>query len=157
MPLRTIEQTPSAHYYPLLIKNLLRTPAIYSPNQDIVYRDRLRYNYLTLANRVSQLANALEHMGVKQGDTVGVMDWDSHRYLECFFAVPMMGAVLHTINIRLSPEQLIYTLNHAEDDVILVNADFLPLLESVKDQFVSLRKIYTPYRWRQSDRDHLKY
>jgi len=141
MPLRKIEQSPSAYDYPLLIKNLLRTPAIYSPSQDIVYRDRLRYNYLTLTKRVSQLAGALETMGVKQGDTVGVMDWDSHRYLECFFAVPMMGAVLHTINIRLSPEQLIYTINHAEDDVILVNADFLPLLESVKDQFTSLRKI----------------
>ena len=141
MPLRTIEQTPSAHYYPLLIKNLLRTPVMYSPNQEIVYRDKIRYNYLTLTKRVSQLARALEKLGVKQGDTVGVMDWDSHRYLECFFAIPMMGAVLHTINIRLSPEQLIYTINHAEDDVILVNADFLPLLESVKDQFVSLRKI----------------
>ena len=72
---------------------------------------------------------------------MGVMDWDSHRYLECFFAVPMMGAVLHTINIRLSPEQLIYTINHAEDNVILVNADFVPLLESVKDKFTTVRKI----------------
>ena len=57
------------------------------------------------------------------------MDWDSHRYLECFFAVPMMGAVLHTVNVRLSPEQILYTINHAEDDVLLVNAEFLPILE----------------------------
>ena len=52
---------------------------------------------------------------------MAVMDWDSHRYLECFFAVPMIGAVLHTINVRLSPDQVLYTIDHAEDDVILVH------------------------------------
>src|SRR6185436_5407576 len=56
----------------------------------------------------------------------------SHRCLECFFAVPMMGAVLHTVNVRISPEQVLYTINHAEDDVILVNAEFLPLLEAIR-------------------------
>ena len=89
----------------------------------------MRYDYATLGERVGRLASALTALGVRPGDTVGVMDWDSHRYLECFFAVPMMGAVLHTVNIRLSPEQMLYTINHAEDDVILVNAEFLPLLE----------------------------
>jgi fatty-acyl-CoA synthase len=59
----------------------------------------------------------------------GVMDWDSHRYLECFFAVPMIGAVLHTVNVRLSPEQMLYTMNHAEDRFVLVMSDFLPLVE----------------------------
>ena len=141
MATKTIERTPSAHSYPLLIKNLLRTPLIYSPDKEIVYRDQMRYDYLTFSQRVSQLANALENLGVRQGDTVAVMDWDSHRYLECFFGVPMMGAVLHTINIRLSPEQLIYTINHAEDDFILVNAEFLPLLEAVKDKFKTVKKI----------------
>jgi len=141
MPLRKIDPTPSAYSYPLLIKNLLETPLIHAPNQEIVYRDKLRYDYRTLRNRISQLANTLERLGVKQGDTVAVMDWDSHRYLECFFAIPMMGAVLHTINIRLSPEQLVYTINHAEDNIILANADFLPLLEAVKDQFATVRKI----------------
>jgi fatty-acyl-CoA synthase len=68
---------------------------------------------------------------VKPGHTVAVMDWDSLRYLECFFAVPMMGAILHTVNVRLSPEQILYTINHAEDDVIFVNSDFLPVLESI--------------------------
>ena len=62
------------------------------------------------------------------------MDWDSHRYLECFFAVPMMGAVLHTVNVRISPEQVLYTINHAADDVILVNAEFLPLVEAIRDK-----------------------
>ncbi|HAO57259.1 MAG TPA: long-chain fatty acid--CoA ligase, partial [Alphaproteobacteria bacterium] len=59
------------------------------------------------------------------------MDWDTHRYFECFFAVPMLGAVLHTVNIRLAPAQIAYTIDHAEDDVILVHADFLPLMEEV--------------------------
>ena len=124
MPAKPIHRTPSAYSYQLLIKNILTTPLIYAPKQEIVYRDRLRYDYETFFKRVTRLAGMLQQQGVQPGDTVAIMDWDSHRYLECFFAVPMMGAVLHTINIRLSPEQLIYTINHAEDDVILVNAEF---------------------------------
>jgi fatty-acyl-CoA synthase len=138
---RLINPTPSAHAYPLLIKNLLDTPLIYSPDQEIVYRDQHRYTYKTFSRRVKQLAAMLENLDVRPGDTVAVMDWDSHRYLECFFAVPMMGAVLHTINIRLTPEQLIYTINHAEDDVILVNTEFVPLLASVKDRFDTVKKV----------------
>ena len=141
MPAKPIHRTPSAYSYQLLIKNILTTPLIYSPNQEIVYRDRLRYDYETFFNRVTRLAGMLQQQGVQPGDTVAIMDWDSHRYLEGFFAVPMMGAVLHTINIRLSTEQLIYTINHAEDDVILVNAEFLRLLEEVKDQFKTVKKI----------------
>ena len=141
MPAKLIQPTPSAYGFPLLIKNLLRTPLIYSPKQEIVYRDKMRYTYTDLGRRISQLANGLKNLGVEPGSTVAVMDWDSHRYLECFFGVPMMGAVLHTINIRLSPEQLIYTINHAEDDIILVNEEFLPMLEAVKDQFSTVKKI----------------
>jgi fatty-acyl-CoA synthase len=138
---KIIDPTPSAYHYRLLIKHFLQTPMIYSPDQEIIYRDRMRYTYAAFAKRIHRLANALKDLGVEPGDTVAVMDWDSHRYLECFFAVPMMGAVLHTINIRLSPDQLIYTINHAQDDVILVNSDFLPLIESVKDQFATPKKI----------------
>jgi fatty-acyl-CoA synthase len=105
--------------------------------------------YSTLAERVNRLASALDALGVKPGATVAMMDWDSHRYLECFFAVPMMGAVLHTVNVRISPEQMLYTINHAADDVILVNAEFLPLLETIRDQirpgvrFVLINDAYT--------------
>ena len=127
MPVRIVTETPSAYTYPLLIKNLLKPAMTYAPDQEVVYRNESRYTYRTLAKRVAKLANALGDMGVTAGDTVAVMDWDSPRYLECYFAVPMIGAVLHTINIRLSPEQLIYTINHAEDDVIIVHQDFLPL------------------------------
>jgi fatty-acyl-CoA synthase len=69
------------------------------------------------------------------------MDWDTTRYLECFFAVPMMGAVLHTINVRLSPEQILYTINHAEDDIILVNSEFLPLLEQIWERVEPGKKL----------------
>jgi len=141
MTVRLIPQTPSAYGFPLLIKNILRNPLIYYPDREIIYRDKMKYTYVELDRRVKRLANALTALGVKQGDTVAMMDWDSHRYLECFFAVPMMGAVLHTINIRLSPEQLIYTINHAEDDVILVNKEFLPLLAAVQDQMKTVKKI----------------
>jgi len=134
-----IERTASAYTYPLLIKNLLAYPVVDNPNQEIVYRDQLRFDYRTLRERICRLANALTDLGVKPGDTVAVMDWDSHRYLECFFAVPMIGAVLHTINVRLSPEQILYTIDHAEDDVILVHSDFLPILEGIKGRIDTVR------------------
>ncbi|MBW2511303.1 MAG: fatty acid--CoA ligase, partial [Deltaproteobacteria bacterium] len=127
-----IERTASAYTYPLLIKNLLAYPVVDNPDHEIVYRDLLRFDYRTLRERICRLANMLTGLGVKPGDTVAVMDWDSHRYLECFFAVPMIGAVLHTINVRLSPDQILYTIDHAEDDVILIHQDFLPILEAIK-------------------------
>ena len=127
---RKIVQTPSAYSYPLLLKQLLHTPIVYAPDQEIVYRDKLRYTYRDLYNRINRLASGLASLGVEPGETVAVLDWDSHRYLECFFAVPMMGAILHTVNIRLSPEQILFTMNHAEDKVVLVHEDFLPVVEA---------------------------
>ena len=138
---KLIARTPSAYYYPLLIKNLLANPVRQFPDQEIVYGDFKRQTYHDLGERVSRLASGLAGLGVRRGDTVAVMDWDSHRYLECFFAVPMMGAVLHTVNIRLSPEQILYTINHAEDDVILVNTEFLPILEAIRDRIEPVKKL----------------
>lgn len=135
-----IDPTTSAYAYPLLIKQLLHTPLCHAPEQEIVYRDLKRLSYRQLHERIGRLASGLAWLGVKLGDTVGVMDWDSHRYLECFFAVPMMGAVLQTVNIRLSPDQVLYTLNHASPTVLLVNADFLPMLGTIKSQLTSVRK-----------------
>jgi len=128
------------HDYQLLIKQLLVTPLVNAPNQEIVYRDLKRYDYRTLNERIGRLANGLASLGVGFGDTVAVMDWDSHRYLECFFAVPMMGAVLQTVNVRLNPEQVLYTLNHAGPKVVLVNAEFLPMLEGIKDKLETVQK-----------------
>jgi len=135
-----IQRTASAYTYPLLIKNLLQAPAVNDPQQEIVYRDQARFTYAEFRQRVCKLANALTEIGVKPGDTVAVMDWDSHRYLECFYAVPMLGAVLHTVNIRLSPEQILYTIDHAEDDFILVNEEFLPILEQIKGRIDTVKE-----------------
>ena len=147
-----IQRTASAYTYPLLIKNLFLAPAVDRPDQEIVYRDQMRTTYRDFRQRVHRLANALTTLGVKPGDTVAVMDWDSHRYLECFFAVPMLGAILHTINVRLSPEQILYTIDHAEDDYLLLNDEFLPVIEQVKGridtvrQFVLLTDLDSPPR-----------
>src|SRR5437588_13041270 len=106
-----IQHTPSAYDYPLLIKHLLHTPLATAPDQEIVYRDLSRYSYRTLRQRIGRLATGLAALRVKPGDTVAVMDCDSHRYLECYFAIPMMGAVLAMINIHLSPHLVRYTRN----------------------------------------------
>src|SRR5262245_2931343 len=134
-----IERTPSAYGYPLLVKHLLHTALATAPTQEIVYRDLKRYDYRTLRERIGQLAGALSRLGVGSGQTVAVMDWDSHRYLECYFAVPMMGAVLQTVNVRLSAEQILYTLNHAGPTALLIHADFLPVLEEIKDRIESVK------------------
>jgi len=135
-----IEKTKSAYAYPLLIKQLFEAPLANHPDQEIVYRDQLTITYSTWKERVHRLAGALAAIGVTEGSTVAVMDWDSHRYLEAYYAIPMMGAVLHTINVRLSPEQMVYTIDHAEDDVIICHTEFLPLLESIRGRIAEGRK-----------------
>jgi len=134
MTASAITRTPSAHDAPLSIGSLLARGVAAAPSQEIVYGDKRRHTYRTLDERVRRLASALAALGVKPGATVAMMDWDSHRYLECFFAVPMMGAVLHTVNVRISPDQILHTINHAQDDVILVNAEFLPLIDAIRDR-----------------------
>jgi len=136
-----LEPAASAYDYPLLIRQLLHTPLTQTPEQEIVYRNQQRIDYATFGRRIEKLAAGLTALGIKAGDTVAVMDWDSHRYLECFFAVPMMGAVLHTINIRLSPGQILYTINHAEDDLILVHSDFMPIIEQIKGEIAKDTRI----------------
>ena len=121
--------------YPLTLDHLLHTPLTCSPSREIVDGSRSRLDYRELRRRIGRLAAGLASLGVKPGATVAVMDWDSSRYLECFFAIPMMGAVLHTINVRLSPEQILYTINHAEDDVIILHEDFLALIEQIRGRF----------------------
>ncbi|MCG8392480.1 MAG: fatty acid--CoA ligase, partial [Pseudomonadales bacterium] len=128
-----IQRTASAVEPPLLIKDLLEAGVRKAPNQTISYNGR-DFTYTEFAERVHRLAGVLADQGIKPGDTVAVMDWDTNRYLEAFFAIPMMGAVLHTVNVRLSPEQILYTINHAKDDAILVNSEFLPILEELKDR-----------------------
>lgn len=137
---RIIAPTQAAHAAPLLIKQLLLSGRRYEASREIVYRDLRRYSYDTLNERIARLANVLTTAGVKAGDTVAVMDWDSHRYLECMFAIPMFGAVVHTLNVRLSAEQILYTMNHAQDRFVLVNSDFVPLYQSIAAQLTTVEK-----------------
>jgi fatty-acyl-CoA synthase len=138
---RLIAAAKAAYSYPLLIKQLLRAPMGYWPNQEIVYRDQKRMTYADLRNRIGRLASALTALGVRPGDTVGVLDWDSHRFLEAFFAIPMMGAIMQTVNIRLSSEQIVYTINHAGPTVLLVNDEFADLVKSVMPQLTKVRTL----------------
>ncbi len=149
-------QPGETYHYPLIIKKLLNTPLIYSPDREIVYDDRNRYNYRTLNERINRLAGGLEKFGVTKGDVVAVFDYDSHRYLECFFAIPMMGAVLQTVNWRLSVDQILYTLNHAEAKVIIIHTDFLPILENIKDELETIQKVIIIEGHNDTAEDRLK-
>lgn len=131
-----VVSTPSAYAYPLLVKQLLINAMSLHGDQEISYRGDMRYSYRDFHRRLGRLANTLGALGVRHGSTVAVMDWDSHRYLECYFGVPMMGATLFTVNVRLSPQQILYTLNDAGADVVLVHPDFVPVLEQIRDGLV---------------------
>src|ERR1700727_2293837 len=137
---RKIAVAPSAYSYPLLIKQLLHAPLAQTAHKEIVYRDIRRLTYLELRDRIGRLASALQKIGVRPGDSVGVLDWDSNRFLEAFFAIPMMGMVLQTVNVRLSPEQIAYTIDHAGSSTLLVNDEFVDLVQSILQQ---LRKVKT--------------
>lgn len=129
-----------AYYdYQLQLKKLLEYPVMRTPDKEIVYRDQARYTYEDIYERVQRLANALENIGVEKGDTISVLDWDSNRYLESYFAIPSMGCTLHMVNVRYSEENLIYTMKHAEDDYVLVFEDFLPMVEKYKDELESVK------------------
>lgn len=141
MAIRLADIAPEAYRYPLLIGQLLHTPLATAPRQLIVYRDRRRQTYLETRARIGRLAASLRRLGVLPGQTVAILDWDSHRYLECFFAVPMMGAVLQTVNVRLAASQVAYTMAHAEAGIALVHRDFVPLIEEIRDSLPRLRTV----------------
>ncbi len=134
-----IERTPSAYDFQLLIKQLLTPALARASDKEIVYAEKVRYDYPGLNRRIARLANVLVGAGAAPGKTVAVMDWDSHRYFESYFAIPCLGCVMQTVNVRLSPEQILYTLNHARAEIILVNTDFLPVLESIYDKLETAR------------------
>ena len=141
MKIKKLPPVSASGEFPLLIKSLLNYSLMLEPEREIVYKDLVRYNYHRFNERVRRLSNVLLRLGLDGGETVAVMDYDSHRYLECYFAVPMTGNVLHTINWRLSPAQILYTINHAEDVVLVVNEDFLPLIGKFSGQMATVRHI----------------
>ncbi len=127
--------------YQLTLKSLLSKPLVNCPDREIVFAHKSRHTYKTLNQRIHRLASGLSSMGITSGDTVAVFDYDSHRYLECFFAIPMMGAILQTINWRLSPEQIAYTIIHSEAKYIIIHQDFLPVFTKIQDQLKEIRSI----------------
>src|SRR5256885_1658608 len=92
----------------------------------------LRYTYAEFARRTQKLMHALDRLGVGEGERVATLAWNHHRHLECYFAVPCTGRVLHTLNARLSRADLQYLIEHAEDRVIFVDPDLAPLLDGVR-------------------------
>src|SRR5439155_643505 len=98
-----------------------------------------RYTYADYADRVCRLSAALASLGLQKGDRVGTFAWNSHRHMEVYFAAPLMGMVLHTVNIRLSPQDLTYIINHAEDRVLIVDASLWHLLEPIKKDLKSVK------------------
>jgi fatty-acyl-CoA synthase len=98
-----------------------------------------RYRYADFAERVCRLAGALPALGVGRGDRAGTFAWNSHRHLELYWAVPLSGAVLHTVNVRLSPRDIAYIVNHAGDSVLFVDASLWPLIEPIRSELRTVR------------------
>ncbi len=131
--------------YPLTLTHILERSAKIYPTREIASRapdgTMHRYTYRDFYRRVHRLAHALRNLGVQPGDRIGTLCWNSSRHLELYFAVPCAGCVLHTLNLRLAPEQLAYIINHAEDQIIFVDASLLPILEPIRSELKSVRKI----------------
>ncbi|PSJ18785.1 long-chain-fatty-acid--CoA ligase [Nitrosomonas supralitoralis] len=126
--------------YPLLLKQLWHTPLANAADQEIIYRDRLRLSYYQVYTRIEQFCAALATYGLQQNDVIAVMDHDSHRYLECYFAIPMYGATMMTVNTKLTPTQIAYTLNHSRASMLLLHADFIPIIESIHAELPGIQK-----------------
>ncbi|ADL18918.1 Acyl-CoA ligase (acyl-CoA synthetase) [Acidilobus saccharovorans 345-15] len=138
------EEVPDRPGSELTITRIYERAKYLFPDQEIVYRTRrgvFRYTYSDFADRVERLASALSSLGVKGLDRVATMDWNTHWHLEEYYAVPMMGAVLHPVNVRLAPQEIVYTMNQAEDSVLIVNADFLQLAEAVVPNVKSIKHV----------------
>ena len=130
---------------PLLISSLMIHAEKNFPEQEIVSvaadNPDHRYTFQDAFKRTRQLANALQSLGIQQGDRVGTLAWNDHRHFELYYAISCSGAICHTVNPRLFPEQLIYIINHAEDRVIFCDPMFVPLLENIQDQLESIEHV----------------
>jgi fatty-acyl-CoA synthase len=139
---------------PLLVSSLIDYAARYHGDTEIVSRTVEgpihRYTYADAHRRARRLANALARLGVTQGDRVATLAWNGFRHLELYFGVPSMGAVIHTINPRLFPEQILYIANHAQDRLLFADLTFVPLLEKIAPALGSVEGIVL-----MTDRAHM--
>ena len=128
---------------PLLISSILDYAAKHYPSTEIVSRrvegDLHRYTYRDCQVRAKKMANALGALGVDMGDRVATLAWNGYRHMELYYAVSGSGAVLHTVNPRLHPEQLAYIMGHAEDQVLFFDLTFLPMVEIVAAQCKTIK------------------
>ncbi len=128
--------------YPLTLQHALNRAVRLFGRKEIVTQtegESHRYTYREWGKRTAQLANALAKAGVEPGERIATFAWNNYRHLELYYAVPCMGAVLHTLNIRLFAEQLVYIINNAEDKIIFVDGDLVPLLEKLADQLPAVK------------------
>ncbi len=128
-------------HYPLLIPRILERAKTIFPDKEIITRVEggvHRYTYRELAARVARLGNALAGLGVGAGDRVGTFGWNTYRHLEAYFAAPALGAVNHTINIRLAADDLVYIINHAGDKVLLIDPDLAPIIAGLASRLESV-------------------
>src|SRR2546428_3991010 len=129
--------------YPLTLPAMLERAERYFPHKEVVSRTAsgiFRYTYREYGERVRRLAGALLALGVRKGDRIATLAWNQHRHLEAYFAIPSIGAVLHTCNLRLPPTHLAHIVNHAEDRILLVDADLVPLVESVAPELRTVER-----------------
>lgn len=138
---------------PLLISSLIEFAARNHGDEEIVSRTvegpMHRYAYKECGSRCKQLAKVLAKLGVKQGDRIGTLAWNGYRHVELYFGVSGMGAICHTVNPRLFPEQIAYIINHAEDRFLFIDLTFVPLLESIADRLPKVQGYVL-----MTDRDH---
>ena len=128
---------------PLLLTGLLERAETYYAHKKIISRtsDTMihRLTYAEWGKRTRRLASALTKLGMQKGDKIASFAWNQHRHLEAYFAVPCTGAVLHMVNIRLSNEHISYIINHAEDKILLIDQDLVPIIEEVQHELKTVQ------------------
>jgi len=130
------------HDHPLTLQLILeRMRRVYGDSEVIGMRDgeRAAISYAALAERADRLCRGLEQLGVRPGDRVATFAWNTPEHLEAYLAVPCMGAVLHTVNVRLFADQVAYVVNHAQDGVVLVDDSLVPVLQELAPRFETVR------------------
>ncbi|WP_099159278.1 long-chain fatty acid--CoA ligase [Virgibacillus ndiopensis] len=126
---------------PLTVGSMLQHAEKFFTKKEVISQthDKLhRLTYADIGQRTRRLMSVLDELGANSGDRIGTLAWNHHRHLEVYFAAPGIGAVLHTINIRLSPEHIIYIINHAEDKILFIDEDIIPLVEAVQDKLTTV-------------------
>ncbi|NNF81059.1 MAG: AMP-binding protein, partial [Rhizobiales bacterium] len=140
--------------WPLLAHKVLDHAATYHPDREIVSRSIEgpihRQTYTDLNRRARKLASACQKRGIKLGDVVGTMAWNGYRHLETWYAIMGIGAVVHTLNPRLFPEQLVYIIDHADDTCFFVDLTFVPILEAIQDKLPKIKNFVV-----MTDRKHM--